>query len=117
MAEDKVMGESDTVQAAEKVKIRLMWSRDDHPVVLTANQFAVQFDGEQFYLTVGQVPPPLAIGSPEAVIKELANTPVQITKLAQFSLTPGQLAALINLLQQSYKRVQATLEAEQKEGS
>jgi len=72
---------------------------EDEPILL-ANQFAIQHQKNEFILTVGQLQPPILLGSPEErkeQAKKLTYVPIRV--VARFGLTRQRLAELIEALQ------------------
>ena len=72
---------------------------EDEPI-LFANQFVIQHEKNEFVLTVGQLQPPILLGSPEErkeQAKKLTYVPIKV--VARFGLTRQRLAELIEVLQ------------------
>lgn len=72
---------------------------EDEPI-LFANQFVIQHEKNEFVLTVGQLQPPILLGSPEErkeQAKKLTYVPIKV--VARFGLTRQRLAELIEALQ------------------
>jgi hypothetical protein len=107
VAENKGMSAQPTTrQAMGRVQVQLQWS--DAPIpILVANQFAIQYDGEQFYLIVGQASPPIYSGSPEQVTEQLKSEQrVTVTRIAQYGLTRAQMEALHGILRDTLAAVE-----------
>ena len=79
-------------------------SVDDAPIVY-ANQFAIQFNEDEFFLTVGQLQPPLLLGTPEEQKEQASRlTHVPVRVLLRVGLTRGRMAALAQLLADHLRR-------------
>ena len=76
---------------------------EDVPI-LFANQFVIQHEKNEFVLTVGQLQPPILLGSPEERMeqaKKLTYVPIKV--VARFGLTRQRLAELIEAFQSNLK--------------
>lgn len=72
---------------------------EDVPI-LFVNQFVIQHEGNEFILTMGQIQPPILLGSPEdrkEQAKRLTYVPVKV--VARFGMTRNRLIELIKMLQ------------------
>lgn len=79
-------------------------SLDDQPV-LFANQFAIQFNQDEFILTVGQLQPPLLLGTPDQQHQQAARlTHVPIRVLARVGMTRARIDELAKLLAEHLRR-------------
>lgn len=101
-----VVAQADT----EDVAVDIDWSSANAAPVEVASHFAVQLgtatgapdhprpDG--VYLVVGHVAPPVAIGTPEAIRKQLEklNNQMPVTVHGRYFMTRERLAELIQLL-------------------
>ena len=82
---------------------------EDVPI-LFANQFVIQHEQNEFVLTVGQLQPPILLGSPDErkeQAKRLTYVPIRV--VGRFGLTRQRLAELIEVLQsnlQTYDKKQ-----------
>ena len=77
---------------------------EDEPI-LFANQFVIQHEKNEFVLTVGQLQPPILLGSPEErkeQAKKLTYVPIKV--VARFGLTRQRVAELIEVLQSNLRR-------------
>ena len=77
---------------------------EDVPI-LFANQFVIQHEKNEFVLTVGQLQPPILLGSPEErkeQAKKLTYVPIRV--VARFGLTRQRLAELIEALQSNLRK-------------
>jgi hypothetical protein len=67
--------------------------------MLTANQFALQLDGEQAFLTAGLVTPPILLGSPEEQREQAERLSyVQVRVVARLGMTKNRLVELRQLI-------------------
>ncbi len=76
---------------------------EDVPI-LFANQFVIQHEKNEFVLTVGQLQPPILLGSPEErkeQAKRLTYVPIRV--VGRFGLTRQRLAELIEVLQSNLR--------------
>ena len=76
---------------------------EDMPI-LFANQFVIQHEKNEFVLTVGQLQPPILLGTPEErkeQAKKLTYVPIRV--VARFGLTRQRLAELIEVLQSNLR--------------
>lgn len=76
---------------------------EDEPI-LFANEFVIQHNKNEFVLTVGQLQPPILLGSPEErkeQAKKLTYVPIRV--VARFGLTRQRLAELIEALQSNLR--------------
>jgi len=77
---------------------------EDVPI-LFANQFVIQYEKNEFVLTVGQLQPPILLGSTEErkeQAKKLTYVPIRV--VARFGLTRQRLAELIEALQSNLRK-------------
>jgi len=73
------------------------------------NDFTIQHDKGEFFLTVGQLQPPILLGTLEERKKQaekLGYVPIKI--VARFGLTPRRLKELIDVLQENLRKYNAT---------
>ena len=76
---------------------------EDIPI-LFANQFVIQHEKNEFILTVGQLQPPILLGTPEdrkEQAKKLTYVPIRV--VARFGLTRQRLTELIEVLQSNLR--------------
>ena len=74
---------------------------DDVPVSL-ANQFVIQVEQDEFILTLGQMVPPLLLGTPEEKTDQLEQLDfVPVKPLARIAFTRARLRELVQLLEGS----------------
>jgi len=84
------------------VSVPLVWVDLDAVSVEMANQFVSQFEPDQFILTVGQVAPPMIIGSEEERLEQLRRISyAPVRTLARVSMSPARMRELVSVLQQS----------------
>jgi hypothetical protein len=66
---------------------------------MPANQFLIQSDGHDFYLTAGYVAPPPVIGTPEEQAAELGELDaIQVSVVARLMISRSRLRELRELL-------------------
>jgi hypothetical protein len=94
MATDTPQGE-----IPERIELPLVWvAPEDLPIEL-GNQFLIQFDGDNFFLSVGQVSPPTFLGTVEerfAQAQALSFVPVRT--LGRYSMNRRNVDQLVDLL-------------------
>lgn len=86
----------------EVVQVPVSWVGIDEPPILLVNQFLGQFQGDEFIITLGQLAPPILLGTDEEKLEEarrLSFIPVKV--LARFGLTRARVEELIRVLQQT----------------
>lgn len=80
---------------------------EDIPV-LYANQFVVTHNGQEFILVVGQITPPLLLGTPEQQAEQAKLLSfVPIKTVARFAMTRERMEQLIKVLQEHLKQADA----------
>ncbi|MGH9043062.1 MAG: hypothetical protein ACRDZ3_22850 [Acidimicrobiia bacterium] len=98
----------------EGFQVPLVWLGFEESTVNLANQFVSQFEQGTFFISIGQVTPPLLLGPPEEqreMASQLPFLPVQT--LARFAVTPGRLRDLMRVLETnvaSYERLFGPIE-------
>lgn len=102
---------SRVVTVSETVTFRLRWDEiDDADAVPVANQFAIQVTPQgEFFISVGQVLPPLVTGDPDnpgATVVELENSELRVRLLGKFGVTPQVMFELYTLLQRQLQAMQ-----------
>ena len=83
-----------------------------------ANQFIIQFQQDEFILTVAQLAPPVVLGSDEErqeQVSQITHVPVKVA--ARFALTRARMAELVQLLQGAIERYDAAHRGGAGEGS
>ncbi len=85
----------------EAIVVPVVWVGGDDLPTLTVNQFLVQVDGDEIYLTIGTMTPPALIGdTPEDLqAQALKIGYVPIRTVAKLSLSPRRLRELRGLLE------------------
>ena len=79
---------------------------EDVPI-LFANDFVVQFLDTEFILTVGQLQPPVVIGSAEERREQLDKAGyVSVQVIARLGLTEQRMGQLVEVLNQHWERYQ-----------
>lgn len=97
------------------VQAPLAWGDIDRVPVLAANQFLMQIavnagqgDPSDVVLTVGYVPPPLLIGTPEEQQATLAALDhLNVRTVGRFSIPAGKAAELAEIIQDLLRRIEA----------
>jgi len=77
---------------------------EDVPILL-ANQFIIQHEQSEFILTLGQMTPPILLGTPEErreQAQKLAYIPVKI--VARIAFTRDRLVELIQMLEEHLRK-------------
>jgi len=86
----------------EPVEIPLMFIGAEDVPILFSNIFTIQHQQNEFIITVGQVQPPLLLGSPEDRLEQAKRVPyVPIKVVARLALTRTRLVELIKALQEN----------------
>jgi hypothetical protein len=83
-----------------QVELKVDWTGIEDVPLLVANQFVVQFHEGAFVLSLGQVTPPVLVGTPEqrkADAQDLESVPVK--GVARVYLTRQRLEELVQGLQ------------------
>jgi hypothetical protein len=82
--------------------VRLRWDQVAERDLTPANQFLIQSDGHDFYLTVGYAAPPAVIGTPEEQAAELGRLDaIQVSIVARLVVSRSRLRQLRELLNQA----------------
>ncbi len=92
----------------EPIEIPVVYIGVEDVPILFANSFVVQHQQNEFIITVGQIQPPLLLGSPEEVreqAKRTAYVPVKV--VARLALTRGRLLELLEVLTENLRRYDA----------
>ena len=92
-------------QKEDTVTLPMVYIGAEDAPILFANQFIIQHEQNEFILTVGQLQPPILLGSPEErkeQAKKLTYVPIKI--VARFGLTRQRLAELIEVLQNNLRK-------------
>jgi hypothetical protein len=80
---------------------------DDLPIIY-ANNFIIQQQRHEFILIVGQVAPPVVLGTEAQQREQVARIKaVPVKALARFAMTPDRLEALIRILEAHLQRYKA----------
>ena len=84
----------------EQVVLRVLWrGLDDTPVVL-ANQFVAQHEQDEIFLTIGQLQPPVLLGTDEERLEQARTLSfLPVNTVARLTLTRARLGELIEILQ------------------
>ncbi len=99
-------------EGSPSVDIPVAWVGVDETPIALANQFIIQHDPGEFTLTVGQMSPPLILGSTNeerlAQAKSIEYLPIRT--LARLSMSPQRVRELIAVLQTNLDRHDETTE-------
>lgn len=97
----------------DEVAVPLAWTDLDDLDTPLANQFASLFLEEMFVVTVGNVTPPVFLGSEQARKEQAQELPyLPIRPIARFAMTEAKLEAFIDVLQGNLKRYREMKAAE-----
>jgi hypothetical protein len=91
-----------SAEQPEVLQVPIIWVGVDDTQIVFANQFLGQFHQEEVILTLGQIAPPVLLGTPEQRVEEanrLGYVPVKA--IARFGLTRKRLGELIGVLQET----------------
>lgn len=81
--------------------VPVVWAGLDDIPIMFANQFAIQGDGSELLLTVGQLVPPMLLGSDDERRQQAETISyVPIKTICRVSLTAERLDELIDVLTQ-----------------
>lgn len=87
------------VSEPEGISLPIVYTSMDDVPMLFANQFAIQFEQDEFILTIGQLQPPILIGTPEEKMeqaKRLTHVPIRV--LIRVGMTRTRLEQLAKVL-------------------
>jgi hypothetical protein len=89
----------------EPIRVPVVFIGAEDTPVQYANQFVVSHQQDEFILTVGQVTPPLLLGT-EAEQREQAQqlAYVPVKTVARLAFTRARLVELMSVLQENLKR-------------
>ena len=74
------------------VAIPMVWVANEDVPILFANQFVIQHEHDEFLLTVGQLQPPIILGTPEEraeQVKMISYVPVNMVARIGFNRDRG----------------------------
>lgn len=90
-------------------EIPLLWVGVEDTPAITSNRFLSQFEADQFFVSFGQVAPPVVIGTPEEQLQQIERLGyVPIKTVARVALTPQRMRELILVLEmnlENYERM------------
>lgn len=100
-------------QMGEEIQIPATWVGIDETTVIFANQFIIQFNGNEFFLTAGQMSPPVVVGTPEEIREQLKRLPfLPVRVVSRLAFTSETMGLLVGILQENLaKQKAATKEA------
>ena len=82
------------------VAVPLVWVDNQNAPILYANQFIIQHEHDEFLLTVGQMQPPIILGTPEERAEQIKMVSyVSVNMVARIAFNRIRLVALIEALQ------------------
>ena len=90
------------------ITLPLVYIGAEEVPTLYANQFVIQYDRGDFILLMGQVSPPILLGSDEeqrAQAKQVGYVPVKV--VGRYAMSRDRVAELVQLLATSLNRVDA----------
>ena len=85
---------------ADPIQVPVLFVGADDTPILYVNQFVVQHQQNEFIITVGQIAPPMLLGTEEQQrqqAKQIAYVPVKV--VARLALTKARLKELISVLE------------------
>lgn len=88
--------ESPQEQQGPDIHVPINWRPAEAVPVYLGNQFMLQFVGDGYILSFGQVTPPAIIGPTQENVEQIDEIPVYI--LGRVSMTPERTRALMLLL-------------------
>lgn len=82
------------------IQLPLSWVGLDEVPIMFANQFVIQFQPDEFVLTLGQVVAPALLGSPEQIAEQASEiTFIPVRTIARVGFNRHRLHELISALQ------------------
>jgi hypothetical protein len=92
----------------ERIELPLVWVGIEDVPILLANQYLGQVQQQEIILTLGQVTPPVLLGSPEQLAQQVERLSfVPVKTVARFGLTRTRLEELIGVLQATARQFDA----------
>lgn len=91
--------------AEHEIQLPMVVVGAENVPVMFVNHLIVQNDRNEFLLTLGQLTPPLVLGTPEEQadrLRALPYVPVQV--IGRFSLTAQRLGEFIKVMQEQLQR-------------
>lgn len=86
----------------EPRSIRIIWETDGEGPAAFANQFIIQHQRNEFFLTIGQLIPPAILGDAEEKARQLAELNyIPVKLLGKMAFTRDRMVELIALLQEN----------------
>ena len=84
----------------EHVAVPIVWIGVEETPIEYINQFVSQVDGEGFIVTVGQLTPPVLMGTPDELREQAeAISHVSVRPVVRLGLTAGKMMELVAILQ------------------
>lgn len=72
----------------ESLEIRLTWKMDEGLRTIYANNFFISHAGGEFYLTFGELVPPVVPNESAAELRERVGDTLEIVPLVRLAITP-----------------------------
>jgi hypothetical protein len=95
------MADAGKGETPETFQARAVWIAPEEETIQFANQFAVQFLGETFVVSMGQVAPPMILGTDEERQQQAESISfLPVKTLGRFSMPRSNLEEFIGVLQQ-----------------
>jgi hypothetical protein len=84
----------------ERIELPIVWVGVEDAQILFVNQFLGQIEQQEIVLTLGQITPPVLLGSPEQLTQQVERLSfVPVRTVARFGMTRARLEELIGVLQ------------------
>lgn len=97
------------MEKPQAIELPVVYTSVEDEPMLFANQFVIQFNQDEFILTIGQVQPPMLVGSQEEKREQASKlTHVPIRVLIRVAMTRTRLDELAQLLTDSLRRYDET---------
>lgn len=93
------------MQESDSIQLPIVYASVDDEPMLFANQFVLQVNQDEFILVVGQLQPPLVLGTPEEQREQASRlTHVPVRVIARVGMTRQRVAELAQLLTDQLRR-------------
>ena len=94
------MTDFNSTEQPGRVDIPIVWVGVEDAEILFANQFLVQFYQQEILLTIGQLTPPVVLGTPAQQVQQAEQLSyIPVNTVGRFGLTRERLQELIGVLQ------------------
>ncbi len=85
---------------ANRVELPLAWVGLDEVPIQFANQFVIQFQPNEFVISIGQATPPAIVGTPDQIAEQIAEVEfVPVRPIARIGLNRDRIVELLAALQ------------------